>query len=74
MSGVVIDSKTINQTHFMNLSLLILDTNQYCAMSTHERSPPVRQTLYDAMMCGEFERIYSVVKEEENLAYNVKDY
>ena len=74
MSGVVLDSRTITQKYCTGLSLLILDTNQYCALSTHERSPPVRLTFYNAMMSGDFERMCSVVKEEENLAYKVKCY
>jgi hypothetical protein len=74
MSVVVDSSSTITQKYCAGLSLLILDTNQYCALSTHERSPPVRLSFYNAMMSGDFDHMCSVVKEEENLAYKVKCY
>jgi hypothetical protein len=75
---VSVTHDTFQQNQLLGFAMLILDTNQFCATSLQDQdgnfTPPVRTEIYDAMICGDSERILSVVRAEEDRGYTVKTY
>ena len=72
---ITLDSAVVGETHdaikqkqLIGLGQLILDTNEYTAMYSRGQDGfplPVRKSLYDAMMSGDFTRISRVMQAEE---------